>query len=103
MEALLEGGASVDKFDDKIGLTALMLAAMTGHSDCLLLLLAANADITAKVRGPGGGKKLGGPIAEGMSALDTAKAANKPESVAVLEAWAAGTRDPDALEAIAST
>jgi ankyrin repeat protein len=101
VEALLEGGASVDKFDEVLGLTALMKAAMTGRSDCLPPLLAANADITARVRGPGGGKKLGGPIAEGMSALDTAKAANKPECVAVLEAWAEGTRDPTALEAIA--
>jgi hypothetical protein len=98
VEALLEGGACVDK-PDVDGWTALMFAATWGKSDCLLPLLLNNASITVKNRG-------------GMTALDQAKLMSRRgskrstryrksiECVAVLEAWAAGTRDPTALEAV---
>jgi hypothetical protein len=89
VEALVEGGASVDKAGGA-GRTALMSAAavgIEGTSDCLPPLLVNHADVTAKVHG--------------QTALDQAKATNNTKCVAVLEAWAAGTRDPAALEVIA--
>ena len=98
VEALLEGGARVDK-PDIDGWTALMFAATWGKSDCLLALLLNNASMTAKNRG-------------GLTALDQAKLMSRRgsttstrhrksiECVAVLEAWAAGMRDPAALEAV---
>ena len=98
VEALLEGGARVDERDVD-GWTALMFAATWGKSDCLLPLLLNNASMTAKNRG-------------GLTALDQAKLMSRRgsttstrhrkaiECVAVLEAWAAGTRDPVALEAV---
>ena len=95
---MLEGGARVDK-PDIDGWTALMFAATWGKSDCLLPLLLNNASMTVKNRG-------------GLTALDQAKLMSRRgsttstrhrksiECVAVLEAWAAGMRDPAALEAV---
>ena len=54
---------------------------------CLLLLLQNNASITAK-------------DISGRTALGAAKKGSG--CFAVLEAWAAGTRDPAALEAVAA-
>eukprot|EP01043_Picozoa_sp_COSAG02_P031729 COSAG02_NODE_2084_length_9892_cov_47.719085_6_plen_206_part_00 len=86
VQVLLESGASVDK-PDSFGVTPLMWAAICGNRDCLLLLLQNNASITAK--------DISGRTAFGAAKKDSS-------CFAVLEAWAAGTRDPAALESVAA-
>eukprot|EP01046_Picozoa_sp_COSAG06_P020043 COSAG06_NODE_1451_length_9435_cov_11.764353_2_plen_165_part_00 len=64
--------------------TPLQLAAYNGHASVCTTLLALGADPAAKND-------------DGETALDDARNRNRPECVAVLEAWAAGERDPEAL------
>lgn len=81
-----ESDVSVDK--DCGGMTALQIAALRGKSGILRQLLEAGADHTATDR-------------DGETALANAKNEGHKECIAVLEAWAAGTRDAAALDAIA--
>ena len=86
---LLEAGAAVDQTDEDNGITALMSAAISGHSAVCGQLLEGGADPSLKGRW-GFARK---------TALEQAQGGRRvPKVVAVLEAWVGGTRDAAELE-----
>ena len=87
-EALCAHGAELDARDNSQQ-TPLHFAAWKGHTKICEMLLALGADPSLKSK-------------SGKTALDWARKQNKPECAAVLEAWAAGERDPEALAKVAA-
>ena len=86
--ALAEGGADLDKANN-LGATPLMVAVQFGRSGVMRKLLELGADHT--VVGTGG-------WCGGKTALEVAEAGGKHAEAAVLQAWAAGTRDAAELD-----
>lgn len=82
----LDDDISVDNLSGNM--TPLQIAALRGKSGILRQLLLAGADYTATDR-------------DGETALDNARRFKHKECIAVLEAWAAGTRDAGAIDVVA--
>ena len=82
VEALLEGGASVDMRPTAECHTALTIAATKGHSDCLPPLLAAGASLTVTVKM---NDEHGGRFIPWRTALECARNWTQWRCVAILE------------------
>ena len=91
---LLEAGAAVDQADKRNGETALMSAASSGHSAICGQLLEGGADPSLKST-----SKIDHHF-KGKTALDVARSNGKSGAMALLEAWAAGTRDVAELDKV---
>jgi ankyrin repeat protein len=92
--ALLAGPSWIDGFGASVdqasgGMTPLQISAWHGRSGVLRQLLEAGADHTAR-----GGS-------DGETALALASRRGEKECIALLEAWATGTRDAVALDVVA--
>ena len=115
LDALAECGADLDKADND-GATPLMLAAKNGCSGALRRLLELGADHTPVDHDVGVDRRVvrtwAGRVGmedrdawqnrDGKTALELAQAKGKHAVAAVLQAWAAGTRDTAELDRLAA-